>query len=169
MVVAPGHDARVDLPFVDRPSTPVAAPPEAAWEALAAHMGRTSELPGVGTFARLVALREPRASGAFPAAGSTIRGFRVAVSDPPRRLLLEGRHRFSDYELEWRIEPAPGDGCELSAETRAAFPGIAGTLYRAGVIGSRAHAVLMRRMLAQIARAAEASATGSGARSGSRA
>ncbi|MFE5907644.1 hypothetical protein ACFQ6B_00900 [Streptomyces wedmorensis] len=65
-----------------------------------------------------------------------------------RELALAGAHRFSTYSLVFRIEDL-GDGrARLRAETRAAFPGMAGRIYRLLVIGSGGHAIGMRRMLA---------------------
>jgi hypothetical protein len=42
----------------------------------------------------------------------------------------------------------------LRAQTHAAFPGIVGQLYRAAVIGSGAHRLVVRRLLSRVARAA---------------
>ncbi|HSS75303.1 MAG TPA: hypothetical protein VLV54_01030 [Thermoanaerobaculia bacterium] len=69
-------------------------------------------------------------------------------------LALRGRHRFSRYELAFDVAPNP-DGVTLSARTSAVFPGIAGRAYRALVIGSGGHQIIVRRMLEQIARSAE--------------
>lgn len=82
------------------------------------------------------------------------RGFRVTRSSPPSRLVFAGRHPFSVYELDVRVEPAEG-GSRLSAETRAAFPGPHGHLYRLLVVGSGGHRLVVRRMLRRIARRAE--------------
>jgi hypothetical protein len=70
----------------------------------------------------------------------------VAEAEPGRRLALRGRHRFSRYELTFVL----ADG-ELRAQTRAAFPGIHGRLYRAAVIGTGGHRILTRRLLRRIA------------------
>ena len=78
-------------------------------------------------------------------------GFRVTESTPPAKLVLEGRHPFSRYALVFLIEPRDGGGSRAVAQTWAAFPGITGTGYRALVIGSGVHAVLVRRMLRRLA------------------
>ena len=78
-------------------------------------------------------------------------GFRVTECTPPRRLVLEGRHPFSRYALVFVVEPAEPQGTLLRAQTSAAFPGIAGRIYRALVVGSGAHAVVVRRMLRRMA------------------
>ena len=84
----------------------------------------------------------------------TLAGFRVASSDPPRRLALEGRHRFSRYRLTFEIEPA-GAVSRVRAVTYAEFPGLRGAIYRAAVIGSGGHRIITRRILTSIARRAE--------------
>jgi hypothetical protein len=45
----------------------------------------------------------------------------------------------------------PTDGVRLRALTFAAFPGLHGKVYRALVIGSGGHRVVVRRMLKRIA------------------
>jgi hypothetical protein len=126
------------------------------WAALIARMSREVEggLLARG-FVAAIAVRDRGPSGRFPEPGSTIRGFRVAVAEPPRRLLLEGRHRFSVYELEFEIEDRGPGGSALCATTRAAFPGAAGRLYRAVVIGTRFHRLALRGMLGPVRARAE--------------
>jgi hypothetical protein len=65
--------------------------------------------------------------------------------------VLEGRHPFSRYALVFVIEPAAARGALVRAQTSAAFPGLAGRAYRALVIGSGAHALIVRRMLRRVA------------------
>jgi hypothetical protein len=79
----------------------------------------------------------------------------VTESDQPRRLTLRGRHRFSRYEFRFTITPAGPDRVELHARTTAAFPGLLGRTYRALVIGSGGHALVVRRMLVRVADRAE--------------
>jgi hypothetical protein len=79
------------------------------------------------------------------------------VAAPPQavwRLLLEGSHRFSRYELHFNIEEAQNGASLLAAETRAEFPGLAGTLYEAAVIGTRGHVIVVKRLLGLVARRA---------------
>jgi hypothetical protein len=92
-------------------------------------------------------------------AGSTIVGFRVVRAEKPRKLSLEGEHRFSRYALDFEIGPR-GSGSVLSATTNAEFPGLHGRVYRTLVIGSRAHVLVTRRLLGQAKRRAEAAARG---------
>ena len=78
-------------------------------------------------------------------------GFRVTESTPPHRLVLEGRHPFSRYALVFEIDPLDGGTASRArAQTWAAFPGPHGRVYRALVIGSGMHAVLVRRMLRRL-------------------
>ena len=56
-------------------------------------------------------------------------------------------------ELAFDIEQA-ADGVTVSARTSAAFPGVWGRLYRALVIGTGGHALVVRAMLKRIAHAA---------------
>ncbi len=87
--------------------------------------------------------------------GSSVPGFRVVVAEPPSLLAVAGRHRFSRYGIVVRIEPAAG-GARCRAETRAAFPGPHGALYRLAVVGTGGHVVAVRRLLRRAARLAEA-------------
>ena len=106
-------------------------------------------------FARFLECREQGSGEGFDAVPEeTLAGFRVASADPPRRLALEGRHRFSRYSLTFEIEPA-GDGSRVRAVTHAEFPGLRGTLYRAAVVGTGGHRIVTRRILKSIARRAE--------------
>jgi len=69
--------------------------------------------------------------------------------------VLQGSHRFSDYALTFRLEEVGPGRFRLSAETRAAFPGLTGGIYRLLVVGTRGHVVLVRRMLTGIKRRSE--------------
>jgi hypothetical protein len=128
-------------PYVDVHRAHVGATPERTWDAvLQLTRGRLGR-PAPGAFVALWSL-EPSS------------GFAIAEETAPRHLALRGRHRFSRYELAFDIEPG-ADGVTLSARTSAEFPGIAGRAYRALVIGSGGHGILVRQMLKQIARSAE--------------
>ena len=99
---------------------------------------------------------EDRASGSrFDGAPEeTLAGFHVAATDPPHRIALEGRHRFSRYRLAFEIE-AGGGGSRIRAVTHAEFPGVRGAIYRALVVESGGHRIVTRRILKSIARRAE--------------
>ena len=145
-----------NLPHVDEHAVDVAAPERSAWEAVLTTVRATFGRTGPRRTAALLGC-EPRTTTGWerPGAGSTVPGFRVVSAEPPRLLVVAGRHRFSRYGIVFRVEPAPG-GCRVRAETRAVFPGPHGALYRLAVIGSGAHVLATRRLLGQVARRAEA-------------
>lgn len=86
-------------------------------------------------------------------------GFAVGERVEGERLLLVGRHRFSRYAFELVLtEPRPGLS-RLAARTYAEFPAPRGRAYRAVVIGTRGHVVVVRRILGQVRRATLADET----------
>jgi hypothetical protein len=136
------------LPFVDEHRVLLAAGAEAGWTALVAVLRATGARGG--RFARRLGCDPVQGSAEFAGRpGEAVPGFRVAAAEPGRRLELRGRHRFADYSLTFRL-----DGGELAALTHAAFPGFAGRLYRALVIGSGTHRAVTRHLLRRVARAA---------------
>ncbi|GAA4022164.1 hypothetical protein GCM10022247_52960 [Allokutzneria multivorans] len=140
------------LPHIDEHTVPVAAPAEAVWAALTEALDKSFSGSLAEFYTRLVGCPETRTSGPRPLAeGSTLPGFRVTSTTP---LILSGRHRFSTYELIFRVDDLGPDRSRLRAESRAVFPGVLGRVYRALVIGSGGHAVAVRRVLSRIAKAA---------------
>jgi hypothetical protein len=136
------------LPFIDEYRQAIAAPRDAAWSALVRVLRRPGR--GASRFARLLGCDPAAGTAEFAGRpGETLPGFRVAAAEPGRRLELRGRHRFARYALTFEL----GDG-EIRALTHAEFPGVAGRLYRAAVIGSGGHRWIARSMLRRIARAA---------------
>jgi hypothetical protein len=143
------------LPYVDEHTIVVDARPDDAWRGLLRTLDRSFALPGAAGYARLVRCAECTASGPRPLAeGSTVPGFRVTAATPGRELVLAGRHFFSSYALTFRLDPVGAEQTRLRAESRAAFPGVAGGIYRTLVIGTGGHAVGMRRLLTAIRRTA---------------
>ncbi|MFF4758214.1 hypothetical protein [Streptomyces sp. NPDC001292] len=143
------------LPHVDEHATVVAAGADAVWRGIGDVLDRSFASSGATRYARVVGCADRAASGPRPLAeGSTVPGFRVASAVPGQELVLTGRHRFSSYALIFRLEQAGPGRSRLRAETRAAFPGPAGRLYRALVIGTGGHAAGMRRLLSAIGRRA---------------
>jgi hypothetical protein len=141
-----------DLPFIDEHAVEVAAPPERAWDAVCqvifrSFRGRSHEL-----FARLLGAAETSPRGDPPRPGSAITGFRIVSAEAPVELALEGRHRFSRYALILHVDALSGD---VRAETRATFPGLHGRAYRALVIGTRAHVLVVKRLLRAVRTQAE--------------
>lgn len=126
------------LPPVDEHVVEVAAAPAETWASLLATVHGALGRRRAAAYARLVGCDPPA-------------GFAVTTTVPGELLALEGRHRFATYALTFRLDPL-GDGrTRLRAETRAAFPGVGGRCYRAAVIGSGAHAALVRRLLRGVA------------------
>ncbi|MGR2754031.1 NUDIX hydrolase [Agromyces arachidis] len=112
---------------------------------------------GGARIARALGCDDIEASGPRPlAVGSTVPGFRVVAADPPTRLELAGRHRYAEYELEFRIERVDRERTRLRAVTRAVFPGPHGAVYRGLLLGAGLHARATRGILARVRRAAEA-------------
>ena len=146
----------VELPFIDEHQIDSPAAPEQLWNSLVSTFGSAGQ--GIfSAYAKVIGAEPDQVSGELDQAGSTRIGFRVSEAEAPDRLLLTGRHRFSEYSLEWQIEPlATGadsstGGSRLTAITRARFPGPHGRAYKAMVIDSGAHARVTRRMLSSVA------------------
>ena len=137
------------LPFIDEHAARVPASPERTWEALVRVL--RSGQPGGGLLARALGACPSARSGDWSGelTGATLPGFAVVEAQRPTRLVLRGRHRFSSYALVFSI----GDDT-VRAQTYAAFPGLHGRAYRALVIGTRAHRVIVRRLLRRVVRTA---------------
>jgi hypothetical protein len=84
------------------------------------------------------------------------RGLSSRARSFPTLYALLGAHRFARYALVFCIESIDdGDRSLLRAETRAEFPGTKGRIYRALVIGTRGHVLVVRRLLSAVGRRAE--------------
>jgi hypothetical protein len=142
-----------DLPFVDVHRVTVAAPTAVVWRALVDVLDR-SRLTGGGAYVAVVRGEPRRAAGRFPDEGATVPGFAVERAEEGRLLRLAGRHAFSRYAFTFALAEE-GGGTVLSARTDAAFPGLAGRAYRAAVIGSGGHRILVNRLLRAVRRHAE--------------
>jgi hypothetical protein len=154
-----GDSARsVPLPFIDEHMVIVTADAESVWPALSRVVDRSFSGTGKALFARVLGCDDLSSSdrGAL-AQGATRPGFRVRRAIPGRELSLEGRHRFSRYALSFHIEELGDASTRVSAETRAEFPGLHGRGYRALVIGTGGHVLVVHHMLAAVKRAAERS------------
>jgi hypothetical protein len=141
------------LPFIDEHAIDVAASPAATWEGLERVAGPFAAGGSPPLLIRALGCEDPH-------------GFHAAISEPQRTLALVGRHRFSRYALVFHLDPlgdgaagpGPGEGegrTRLRAESRAEFPGLHGSVYRALVIGSRGHVLATRRLLGVIRSRAE--------------
>lgn len=120
------------LPYIDEHAIAVDADPRETWSAVLHTMCRDPEDP------RSVPL-----------------GFVLDEAVTQERLALKGRHWFAAYRLVFTLEPlSDGAGSHrtrLAAQTWADFPGVKGRAYRALVIGSGGHQIVVRRMLHRIA------------------
>ncbi|GAA1770779.1 NUDIX domain-containing protein [Agromyces humatus] len=142
------------LPYVDEHAVAVAADRETVWSALE----RVVERTGAPWFATLLGCEDVTASGPRPLErSSSVPGFHITAAERPSLLALAGRHRFSDYELSFRIDDLGAGRSRLRAETRAIFPGAGGAAYRMLLMGLGTHIVATRRLLARVARVARES------------
>jgi hypothetical protein len=117
------------LPYIDEHAIAISASPAETWSALLHTMCRNPDDPTTVPF-----------------------GFSLEEARPPQLLALRGRHLFAAYRLVFELDPEH-DGVRLRALTFAAFPGVHGRAYRALVIGSGAHRIVVRRMLKRVAAA----------------
>lgn len=143
------------LPYIDEHSIVIGATREHVWQALTStlhtNLGTSVPEPLVG----LLRVVPTQSSGDWRGTvhrGDTLPGFVVAEADAPKRLALRGGHRFSSYALVFELDQSNPRYCTLRAQTRAAFPGFTGYVYRALVIGTGGHRVVIRRMLRNVAR-----------------
>ena len=144
------------LTHIDEHATEIAASPDAVWEALLRVVEGSFGSARTGRVTRLLGCEDTAASGTRPLeAGSALPGFHVEKAEPPRELALSGSHRFSEYALIFRLEESHGGRTRLRAETRAEFPGLKGSIYRAFVIGTRGHVLVTRRLLSAVKQRAE--------------
>jgi hypothetical protein len=145
-----------DLPWVDEHGSEIDAPASVVWPALLRTVERMTAGGAAPRYARAVGCADTEAGGPRPLeVGSTVPGFHVAELAPQASLTLAGSHRFSNYALVLRLEPLGGRRTRLVAETRAEFPGLKGRAYRAAVIGTRMHVLVVRRLMRGVAHRAE--------------
>ena len=145
------------LPWVDEHAGEISAPVSVVWPALLRTIERMTAGGASPHYARAVGCADTEAGGPRPLeVGSTIPGFHVAALTPERLLVLAGSHHFSDYALSFRLEPLGAVRTRVVAETRGVFPGLKGRVYRALVIGTRMHVLVVRRVLRGVSRRVEA-------------
>jgi ketosteroid isomerase-like protein len=133
-----------DLPYIDEHAIVIAAPRHVVWAALEHEFVSA----GRGTVRRWLAV----ALRAVPTSG-----FSTVERVEGRRLGLAGAHRFARYRLTFDLVEA-GDGMtKVTATSHAAFPGVAGRLYRALVVATPVHVVATTGLLHAIRRRTVAS------------
>jgi hypothetical protein len=123
------------LPYIDEHAISVCADRTRTWRALLS-----------------VVCRDPGDISTVPI------GFVLDSVTTDKRLALKGRHLFAIYRLVFELDEKEGPPRTLlRAMTWSRFPGIAGRAYRALVISSGAHRLLVQWMLRRIAAVAAAS------------
>ncbi len=145
-----------ELPLIDEFDTLVDASASQVFLAVGRTLGRSVEGRGARVLAGLLGCVNRGTSYTVPPVeGQEANGFRVVRVTSPKLLVLEGRHRFATYRLTFSVDPLAETRSQLRARTDAIFPGALGALYRALVIGSGGHEIVVRRVLAAIVRNAE--------------
>jgi hypothetical protein len=145
------------LPYIDVHEVEIAADVNAAWEALVRVAHRAFGGTGQRLLAQALGVEPPSVSGRWTPdvePGAALPGFVVERVRRPELLSLRGGHRFSRYRLDFELSAAGSGRSRLRARTWAEFPGLAGGAYRALVIGTRLHRLVVRRLLRQIAKGA---------------
>lgn len=152
--------ANGELPLIDEHNRLIGANVGFVWASLLESLEASRKLPIRRWCARLLGCSE-WSGNELPLrqVGATTPGFAVAEAIPLSRLVLIGRHHFSEYALEFEIEVVSATTTRIRARTRASFPDLRGKIYRALVIGSRIHLVAMKSTLRGVKRRAEADAT----------
>ena len=120
------------LPYIDEYAIAVPADRATTWAAMLRVMCRDPHDPATVPF-----------------------GFVLEEATEPQRFALKGRHWFAAYRLVFELGDLPCGTTRLAAQTWAAFPGFKGRVYRALVIGSGGHGVVVRRMLNRISALAD--------------
>ena len=149
-----------DLPPIDEHAIEVDAPAEVTWEALFPTIEHSFNGRRARRYAERVGANVTSAGGDLHHPGGMLPGFTVIRAIEPVMLALAGRHRFAQYAVVFRIDLLPGQRSQVRLESRADFLGRKGRLYRAGVIGTRGHVIVVNRMLRAIKRRAELNSNG---------
>ena len=148
------------LPPIDEHEIEVDAPAEATWAALFPTLEEAFDTKFGRRYSERLGAVDTDCHGDLHHPGGTLPGFIVSRSIAPVMLALLGQHRFSRYAVVFRIDLLPGQRSRVRLETRAQFDGAKGKLYKAGVIGTGGHAIVVRRLLRSIKRRAERSVNG---------
>jgi hypothetical protein len=148
------------LPPIDEHEIEVDAPAEVTWAALFPTLEESLDTKFSRRYSAKVGAVDTDCHGDLHHPGGTLPGFVVSRAIAPVMLALLGEHRFSRYAIVFRIDLLPGQRSRVRLETRAQFDGPRGKLYKAGVIGTGGHAIVVRRLLRSIKRRAERSVTG---------
>lgn len=142
------------LPYIDVHEVEVDADADRAWRAVVRVVRGSFGGADRARLAHLLRAEPAAESGTWSPdldAGAAVPGFAVKAARRAELLSLRGHHRFSRYGLDFEVAPAGPDRSYVRARTSAEFPGIAGAAYRALVIGSGGHRLVVRRMMRRIA------------------
>ena len=148
------------LPPIDEHYIDVEAPAEATYAALFPTMESALGTRFAHNYCERVGAMETEARGDLHHPGGTLPGFTVTRAVAPVMLAMTGEHRFAKYGVVFRIDLLPGQRSRVRLETRAEFTPGRGKLYKAAVVGTRGHVLMVNRMLRSIKRRAERSANG---------
>lgn len=119
------------LPYIDEHAITIDANRDDTWAALLRVMCRDPQDPSTVPF-----------------------GFALDEARPPARFALKGRHWFAVYRWVFELDALDGTTrTRLRAATWADFPGVHGRAYRALVIGTGGHRVVVRHTLKRVAAA----------------
>ena len=143
------------LPYIDVHEVAVDADVDAAWRAVLRVVRASFGGADHAWLSHALRLEPARATGTWapePEPGAAVQGFEVGVARRAELLSLRGRHRFSRYRLDVEVAPDGDDRSLVRARTWAEFPGILGAAYRALVIGSGGHRLVVSRMMRRVAR-----------------
>ncbi|WP_069167283.1 hypothetical protein [Nocardia altamirensis] len=119
------------LPYIDEHARSIDANRERVWQALLKVM-----------------CKDPTDPSTVPG------GFVLESAEEPARLAMRGQHWFSRYALVFELDDEGAGRTRIRAKSWGEFPGLHGKIYRALVIGSRGHRVVVRRLLRKIEAAA---------------
>ncbi len=144
------------VPVLDEHTAVAAAEADAVWAALLDEIADAFDGPAATTYARAVGCDPAEASGPRPLEpGSTVAGFRVTDAVPTEELTLEGRHRFSTYMMQVRLEALAPDSTLVRITSYARFPGPLGRIYRLLAVRTGIHVVAVSRLLDGVRRRSE--------------
>lgn len=142
------------LPYIDEHSIVIGATREHVWDVLASALRRDLGRTAPALLTRVLGLAPVDSRGDWHGtlhAGDALLSFAMAETHAPERLALRGRHRFSRYALVFELDATGAACCTLRAQTWAEFPGLTGRAYRALVIGTGGHRLVVRRLLRNVA------------------
>lgn len=149
-----------DLPPIDEHYIEVEAPAEASYAALFPTLESALGSKFAHSYCERVGAVETEAHGDLHHPGGTLPGFTVTRAIAPVMLALSGEHKYAKYAVVFRIDLLPGQRSRVRLETRAQFAPRRGRLYKAAVLGTRGHVLIVSRMLRSIKRRAELSING---------